>query len=574
MNMAVWLWLWNSVQKYRLRLLSVFVSATIVGIAGATMPFLFQRVTDGLIAGTFSYIDVSLMILATVVSAIPLTFLFRQFLSVRYRYDLRGKLLEHLLHLDVAFHDNRGSTTLTTQVGKGISAADHLVSLLCSGQVIIQLPIAVFAGFYIANYSLLAVVLLCVYIVIFAFIGKALGKKISEVEENYEEIDTEITYRQREAIHHITTVKIHQAEDKEVEHYKKTGLETITLRDRLTRLYAAFNFLGGIDDGFSGLVVILIFGPMVMSGDLTIGTFFALSMYAGKFLQPAAFLGDLYAEIKRESAKLGPLIAILQAKPEVVEAAKPKTLGPLKRGIEIKHLNFAYPGTSVPVLNDLNVFIPAGKKTAFVGSTGSGKTTIVKLLARLYDPDQGDVLFDGLNLRTLSLESLYSQLAYLSQEVPIFTGTVEQNVAFGLSDYSETELHQALQRSSCDFVNQPGMHGLQTKVGEVGKKLSGGQKQRIALSRIFIRNPSVIILDEATSALDNVTEAKVQDALDELSHEAENRTMIIIAHRLTTVQNADQIVVIDEGRVIDIGTHAELLTRCHIYQELNKTFET
>jgi ATP-binding cassette subfamily B protein len=172
----------------------------------------------------------------------------------------------------------------------------------------------------------------------------------------------------------------------------------------------------------------------------------------------------------------------------------------------------------------------------------------------------------------LSYQTLYAELAYLSQEVPIFTGTIEQNVAFGLSEYTEASLQQALQRSACDFVDQAGMQGLQTKVGEVGKKLSGGQKQRIALSRIFIRDPSIIILDEATSALDNVTEAKVQNALDALSEETEHRTMIIVAHRLTTVQNADQIVVIDQGKVTDCGTHDELLTRSRIYQELNKTF--
>lgn len=572
MNGSVWFWLWNSVQAYRLRLILILASAVVVGVAGAAFPFLFQRVTDGLVSGVFNQSDVVLMIVAITISALPLTFLCRQYLSIRYRYDLRGSLLEHLLHMDMSFHDNRGSTTLTTQVSKGISAADNLVSMLCNGQIIIQIPIAIFAGFYIANHSLLAMFLLLGYIVIFAFVGQLLGKRISAAEEKYEEIDTEITYRQREAIHHIGAVKIHHAEKKEVDHYKSNSLNTITLRDRLALLYAGFNFFSGVGSGFANLVVIIIFGPMVISGKLTIGTFFALSMYASRFLQPATFIGDLYAEIKRESAKLQPLVEILQAKPEVVEAAKPKQLTPLKQGIEIKNLHFTYPGATSLVLKDISLFIPAGKKIAFVGSTGSGKTTLVKLLSRLYDPDQGDILFDGVNLRALSYETLYAELAYLSQEVPIFTGTIEQNVAFGLSEYTESALLQALQRSSCDFIEQAGMQGLQTKVGEVGKKLSGGQKQRIALSRIFIRNPSIIILDEATSALDNVTEAKVQDALDALSNEIDHRTIIIVAHRLTTVQNADQIVVIDQGEVSDCGTHAELLVRSQIYQDLNKTF--
>lgn len=572
MDKSVWGWLWGSVQPYRLRLLVIFASAIIVGAAGASFPFLFQRVTDGLVAGAFSFNDVTLMIVATIFSALPLTFLYRQYLSNRYRYDMRGKLLEHLLHMDVAFHDNRGSTTLTTQVAKGISAADHLVSMICNGQVIIQIPVAIFAGFYIANHSPLAVTVLLGYIFIFAFVGQGIGKRISAAEEQYEEIDTEITYRHREAIHHISAVKIHHAEEKEIAHYRESGMATVTLRDQLARLYAGFNFFNGLGTGFSNLVVVIIFGPMVINNQITIGTFFALSLYASRFLQPATFLGDLYAEIKRETAKIGPLIDILKAKPEVIETPKPKPLVPLRHGIEIKHLHFTYPGTQVPVLHDVNLFIPAGKKTAFVGATGSGKTTLVKLLARLYDPDQGDILFDGANLRSLSLVTLYAQLAYLSQEVPIFTGTVEQNVAFGLSNYSASALQYALQRSSCDFVDQVGMHGLQTKVGEVGKKLSGGQKQRIALSRIFIRDPSIIILDEATSALDNVTEARVQDALDALSQESEHRTMIIVAHRLTTVQDADQIVVVDQGKVVDVGTHEALLTRCRIYQELNKTF--
>jgi len=318
-------------------------------------------------------------------------------------------------------------------------------------------------------------------------------------------------------------------------------------------------------------VTISIFIPMIIDGSLTVGTFFALSMYAQRVVQPASFLGDLYSEIKRSGAILLPLMKMLDVEPDVVEQKNALRLNLLKDGILVRNLSFRYPGAKTDTLSGVNLRIPARKKTAIVGSTGSGKTTLARLVARLYDPTEGVIEFDGTDVRNVSFASLYGQVAYLSQEVPIFTGTIEDNVTFGLDGYTDRDIFDALERSSATFVSNDG-DGLRMKIGEMGKKLSGGERQRVAIARIFMRKPSVVILDEATSALDNVTEAHVHSTLDELSNINGGKTMIVIAHRLSTVRNADQIIVLDKGSVLDTGTHEELLARCDLYKELNSTF--
>ena len=466
-----------------------------------------------------------------------------------------------------------GSTILATQANKGVNAAGNLLSLLTNNQILLQLPIAIFAVFYMGQHDVGATTILLLFLVVFGVSSKYLGKKIATEEEAYQEIDNELTHRTREAVHQIQTVKVNNATAHELDHYWREGKRALERRFRLINLNGMFAFLGGGAHSFAIGVVAVSFLPPLARGEITTGTFFALVIFASRIVGPAEFLGEFYADIKEASALLKPIMEILDNKPQVVEQPHPLQLNPVRDAIEVRNVSFRYPGSDRDVLKGVSLTIPSLRKTAIVGRSGSGKSTLARLLTRLYDPTAGIVTFDGTDLRNLSFASLYGQISYLTQEVPIFTGTISDNVAYGLDDYKIADIDRALISSSAHFVSRL-KDGLGTKVGEMGKKLSGGERQRIAIARLFMRNPSVIILDEATSALDNITEAEVHRTFEELGKLNGGKTMIVIAHRLSTVQNADQIVVMDDGRVLDAGTHEELLSRCEFYRELNTTLST
>jgi ABC-type multidrug transport system fused ATPase/permease subunit len=239
---------------------------------------------------------------------------------------------------------------------------------------------------------------------------------------------------------------------------------------------------------------------------------------------------------------------------------------PLRHKICFKNVTFWYPDAEKPVLREISLTIPMGETLAIVGKTGSGKTTLARLLVRFYDPNHGIITIDETDLRQFSFDSLYQQISYVTQEVPILTGTIGENIRYGLAECGDDHVLKACVSACANFVFQ-WKQGLKTKVGEQGEKLSGGERQRLALARIFLRNPSVLILDEATAALDQITESDIQATFDQLL-KRKDMTMIVIAHRINTVKGADRILVMDRGRIVDIGKHEELMVRCDLYQKL------
>lgn len=570
MNLTTWRWFFSHLKPYTWSIVGLLMVSVVFGLIEIATPLVLQRLVDTAAEGT---LDVWLMVGLVVLfaaSSIPLPYWLRSRLRARFTYKLRGDLLQSLLRMDMSFHDDRGSTVLATQATKGVGAAGDLLNLFTNNQVLLQLPVAIFAIFYLGQYSVLATLLLIGFLVGFGICSKLVGEKIAVEEEAYHEIDNELTHRGREAVHQIQTVKVNNTVAHELAYYWREGRRALERRFRLIKLHGVFALLGGGAHDFALAVVVAFFIPQVVSGDITVGTFFALVLFASRIVGPAQFLGDFYAEIKEASALLKPVMEILDNEPRVVEQPNPLQLNPVHDAINLRGVNFRYPGSERIVLKDVSLTIPALKKTAIVGRSGSGKSTLARLLTRLYDPSSGLIEFDGTDLRNVSFGSLYGEVSYLTQEVPIFTGTIAENVAYGLDDFKPADVDHALIRSSARFIEHL-ESGLNTKVGELGKKLSGGERQRLAIARLFMRNPSVVILDEATSALDNITEAEVHRTFEELGKLNGGKTMIVIAHRLSTVQNADQIVVMDEGQVLDVGKHDELLERCAFYRELNTT---
>jgi ATP-binding cassette, subfamily B, bacterial MsbA len=314
------------------------------------------------------------------------------------------------------------------------------------------------------------------------------------------------------------------------------------------------------------MLILFIGGKMVIAGGLGAAAFLGYFAMASQIVPPIKQITQAYNNIQKGIASEERINKILHAENSIVEIANAPELKSFSQKIEFKNVSFAYTkGDTGHVLKNINLIIPKGKTIALVGQSGSGKTTLTDMIARFYDCDEGEILFDEANIKNTSLKSLRKLLGIVSQEPVLFNDTVLNNIAFGLENVSEKDVIEAARIANAhDFIMQM-PEGYQTNIGDRGAKLSGGQRQRISIARAVLKNPPVLILDEATSALDSENERMVQDALQKLM---QNRTTVVIAHRLSTIVNADEIIVLDRGQILERGTHKQLLEQKGAYFRL------
>ncbi|HSK62916.1 MAG TPA: ABC transporter ATP-binding protein, partial [Pyrinomonadaceae bacterium] len=295
-----------------------------------------------------------------------------------------------------------------------------------------------------------------------------------------------------------------------------------------------------------------------------LGTLMAFNIFVGYLFAPAQRLMNVAADAQSSSVALDRLCELFETKREVDDPIAPQELNGVRGDVSFRDISFSYsPGQ--PVLRGINLDVSAGSVVALVGRNGAGKTTLVNLVPRFFDPDQGQLCVDGIDVRSLRQKDLRSVIAMVPQETVLFSGTIRENVCYGCAEASDTDAWEAIAAANADeFINTL-PDGLATEVGENGVGLSGGQRQRIAIARAMIRQPRILILDEATSEVDVESEQFIRAALERLFRD---RTTFIIAHRLATVVNADLIVVLDKGKIVDQGTHPELFERCSLYRDL------
>jgi ATP-binding cassette, subfamily B, multidrug efflux pump len=486
--------------------------------------------------------------------------------SREIEFDLRNDLFRHLEGLSYSYYQRTRTGDIMARATNDLNAVRMLLgpAIMYSANTIVftagALAFMLSISPKLTLYAFLPLPIVSITIQHF-------GRKIHERFERIQAMFSEISARAQENFSGARVIRAYVQEEAEIAAFEASNQEYIKRSLKLVRL---MGMLWPSLETMLGLAIVLVLwlgGREVISGRITVGGFVAFNTYMVQLTWPIIALGWVINIFQRGTASMGRINEILVEKPEIEdsEGIKSTTLAPtLLRGeIEFRHLNFSY--NSTPVLHDINLRIPAGSSLAIVGPTGSGKTTLVSLIPRIYDAEPGAVLIDCLPIRDYPIAELRRNLGFVPQETFLFSETVRENIAFGKEDATDEEVRLAALAASIGEEIESFPEQYRTLVGERGITLSGGQKQRTAIARAIIRNPRILVLDDALSSVDTHTEDKILNHLREIMR---GRTTIFISHRVSTVRNADRIAVLHAGRIVELGTHDELVAKNGYYTDL------
>ena len=479
-----------------------------------------------------------------------------QVMSSAMERDMRRDLFRHLQKLSFGFYDKNKSgqllARLTSDLGETAGLAGNAPNdiIVCGLTMVGTMVILIYMNPMLGSLIAFLLVLKAVHTVL-------VNLRMKKAFFANRVAMGEVTAKAAESINGVRLIKAFAGERSDMAQFMEKADAYLATCKKSFKFKSYFIGSMIFFSNFINVAILVVGGLLINQGLMSFGELVAFFLYVGLFMKPLMQLLGFSEIYQRGMAGFRRFYELLQEKPEIVDAPDAKSCPSCKGNITFDNVSFAY-ADGRPVIRGLSLDVAAGETVAFVGATGAGKTTIASLLLRFYEPQSGRILLDGCDIRELTQESLRRQIGLVQQDVFLFGDSVRYNIAYAKPDATADEVQAAAKAAAADEFIQKLPAGYDTEVGERGVKLSGGQKQRLAIARVFLKNPPVVVLDEATSALDNITEQQIQRELDEL---AVGRTTLIIAHRLSTIRHADKIVVLDEGAVVECGTHEELLAR-------------
>ena len=482
-------------------------------------------------------------------------------------FHLRADFFLHLQKLSAAYYDNVRTGDLMTRATSDLNA----IRMVLSSAVMYTADATVFFGLALvimlrmdASLTLVALLPYPVLAVLIRFLGKRLHARYERIQDAFSTLNTKV----QENLSGVRVVKAYTLEVSEIEHFQELNREFVDRNHRQIRLMTFFFPLFRFLPGISGMVHLWMGGLHVIQEKISLGDFFALSVYLIMLVRPMITLGFIVNTFERGAASMERIQAILDEKPEIFDDEQVKWgIKDIEGEIEFKNLNFAYPD-GTPVLKDINLKIERGKTLAIVGGTGSGKSTLVNLIPRIRQAERGTVFVDGVDIQDIPLNVLRSNIGMVEQEPFLFSDYLRNNVAYGLETPDEEQIRDSAHTADLLEQIEEFPDGLETFLGERGMTISGGQRQRTALARAIIIKPKILILDDAFANVDTQTEDTILSRLAEIM---KDRTTILISHRISTVKDADHIIVLDEGSIVETGTHEQLLEHNGIYANIYET---
>ncbi|MBN3940268.1 ABC transporter ATP-binding protein [Nostoc sp. NMS9] len=474
--------------------------------------------------------------------------------ALRVAFHLRQQVYAHLQKLNLSYFETAKAGDLSYRLTEDVDRVGEVVNKVFHDFIpcILQLlAIPIYMIYLNWQLTLATVIVAPLMGILVGWFGERLGKYSLKSQNRVSGLSAILA----EVFNGIRLVQAFAAENYEIARFGHEAERSLKAKYSAERLKAIQIPIIGFLEALSALSLLIVGAWQISQGNLTVANFFSYLAAAALLIDPIGHTTNNYNEFKQGEASVDRVFELMAIQPTVIEKINAIALPPVKGKVEYRHISFAYkPGE--PVLKDINLLVSPGEAIALVGASGAGKTTFVNLLPRFYDPEVGQIFIDGVDIRDVKLHSLRRQIGIVPQETIMFSGTIAQNIAFGQDIFDIKAVKEAAKIANAhQFISQL-PEGYKTWVGERGVNLSGGQRQRIAIARAVLLNPQILILDEATSALDSESEALVQEALERLM---EKRTVFIIAHRLSTVRRCNRILVLEQGQILESGTHEELL---------------
>lgn len=560
------------VYKYRRKLVLGALCMFAVAMATAAQAYIIQPVLD----------DIFVNKNATHLMVIPLLLLFIAFVNAAGDYgqslslkyvgqrvvsDMQCDLFQHLMYTDISVFHDQSSGRLISRMTNDIMLIRRSVSEVLTGlvkEVCTALFLLTVMIWQSASMSAIALAIL-----VFAVLPIAkLGRRMRKVADDTQDQLADFTSQLDDTFQGVRMVKAYSREEFEAERARKTIHQLFKLYFKASRVQSASGPIMGLLSGFAVAAVIWAGGYKVLNNTITPGEFFSFLTAMLLVYRPVKIIAGLNTQLQEGMASAARFFQVIDSKPSIAEKPNAAMLKVQQGEIKLEHVTFRYSEGSGGV-SGLNFIVPAGKTVALVGSSGSGKTTIMNLLLRFYDTQQGRITIDGTDIRDVTIASLRSAFALVSQEIVLFNDSVRSNILYGKLDATNEEIIAAAKKAHAHEFIMALPQGYDTPIGPQGVKLSGGQRQRISIARAILKNAPILLLDEATSALDTASERAVQEALNELM---KDRTTLVIAHRLTTIQDADIILVLDGGSIVASGSHRALLEESTAYRHMHQLY--